>query len=105
MKDLQNAIKNLSSSESGIVRLQNQITKMESNLGNMKGKFGEGFINNKASEEIRQYESEINKLKSTMSSMKGGTSFSSSIITIDLYSASNASIYLNDALKQGGVHA
>ena len=65
IKELQNTIKNLGSSESSIVRLQNQITKMESNLGNMKGKFGEGFINNKASEEIRQYESEINKLKST----------------------------------------
>ena len=105
IKELQNTIKNLSSSESGIVRLQNQITKMESNLGNMKGKFGEGFINNKASEEIRQYESEINKLKSTMSSMKGGTSFSSSKITSDLNSASNASRNLNNALKQGGVHA
>ena len=105
IKELQNTIKNLGSSESGIVRLQNQITKMESNLGNMKGKFGEGFINNKASEEIRQYESEINKLKSTMSSMKGGTSFSSSKITSDLNSASNASRNLNNALKQGGVHA
>lgn len=105
IKELQNAIKNLGSSESGIVRLQNQITKMESNLGNMKGKFGEGFINNKASEEIRQYESEMNKLKSTMSSMKSGTSFSSSKITSDLNSASNASRNLNNALKQGGVHA
>ena len=105
IKELQNAIKNLGSNESGIVRLQNQITKMESNLGNMKGKFGEGFINNKASEEIRQYESEINKLKSTMSSMKSGTSFSSSKITSDLNSASNASRNLNNALKQGGVHA
>ena len=105
IKELQNAIKNLGSNESGIVRLQNQITKMESNLGNMKGKFGEGFINNKASEEIRQYESEMNKLKSTMSSMKSGTSFSSSKITSDLNSASNASRNLNNALKQGGVHA
>lgn len=100
IKELQNAIKNLSSSDSQIVRLQNTISKMTANLSNIKGKFGSDFIDKNATNEVKNYEKELENLKKTLSDLQGGKSFSGAKISDDINKGNSALRDLNSSLKE-----
>lgn len=97
---LKQTINNLSSSTSSIARVQNQITKMESELQNLKGKYGESVIDKNATSQLEAYGKELNNLKNTLSQMKTGkTIFEKGEITTQLNGASNASRELKTSLN------
>ena len=100
IKELQNSIKNLSSSDSQIVRLQNTISKMTANLSNIKGKFGSNFIDKNATNEVKNYEKELENLKKTLSDLQGGKSFSGVKISDNINKANSSVRDLNNSLKE-----
>lgn len=80
------AIDSLSSSQSGIVRLQNSISNLENSMKNSKGKYG----NLVKKEDIDSSISQINKLKSTLRDLQSGGSVGSNKVTSNINSASNS---------------
>lgn len=98
IKELQNAIKNLSNSDSQIVRLQNTISKMTTNLANMKNKFGL-TIDSKATTQLQAYEQQLEKLKNTLAQLKSGKSIDGKAITNELNQMNNANRNLNTTLQ------
>lgn len=98
IKELENAIKNLSSSDSQIVRLQNTISKMTINLANMKSKFG-STIDSKATTQLQAYEQQLEKLKNTLAQLKSGKSIDGKAITNELNQMNNANRNLNATLQ------
>lgn len=100
IKELQNAIKNLSSNDSQIVRLQNTISKMTANLSSIKGKFGSDFIDKNATNEVKNYEKELENLKKTLSELQGGKSFSGAKITDNINKANSSFRDLNNILNE-----
>lgn len=100
IKELQNAIKNLSSSDSQIVRLQNTISKMTANLSSIKGKFGSDFIDKNATNEVKNYEKELENLKKTLSDLQGGKSFSGAKISDNINKANSSVRDLNNILNE-----
>lgn len=106
IKQLEVAIKNLSSSEPKIVRLQNAITKFESNLSNIKGRLNTGDLlsSEKTSSSIKNYESQLNNLKSTMDKLKNGSTINGSKVSSEINNITNSSKTLNSTLQQGSTH-
>ena len=99
IEELKRTINNLSSTDNTIVRLQNKITQMGNSLSNLKSKFGSGLINSKASNEIRAYEQQLEKLKNMLNQLKSGQSIGGATITNELNNMTNASRNLNTALQ------
>jgi len=99
IKELQQTINNLSSSDSQIVRLQNTISKMENNLTNMKGKYGSLVGDSSSREQLNSYTSQIEKLKTVMASLQSGGTISGQKLASELNLGTNASRELSNAVK------
>lgn len=98
--ELQSVINNLGNSESQIVRVQNAISKMQSNLTSMKGKYGNLVGDSSSINELKAYEGEIKNLQSILQKLNGGTTFSGSKISSELNKASSASKDLKNSVVQ-----
>ncbi|WP_195618588.1 phage tail tape measure protein [Clostridium paraputrificum] len=98
IKELENTIKNLSSSDSQIVRVQNEIYKMTSNLEGMKSKYGSLVGDKDSKAQLIAYENELNNLKKTLQDLNNGKTFSGTKITSELNKASNASRELKNSV-------
>ena len=81
IKELQTTINNLGSSNSGIVKVQSAISKMQDNLKAMKGKYGDLVGNSDSINQLQKYEEEINKLKRLLESLKGGEYINPQVIS------------------------
>ena len=84
IKKLENTIKNLSSSDSQIVRVQNEIYKMTSNLEGMKSKYGSLVGDKDSKAQLIAYENELNNLKKTLQDLNNGKTFSGTKITSEI---------------------
>ena len=71
INELKNAINNLSSSDSGIVRVQQAIVKLEEKISSIKNNKID-LINSSDLSELRTAESELEKLKGMLNSLKSG---------------------------------
>lgn len=100
IESLKLAINNLSSSESSIVRIQNKITQMETNLSNLKKVYANTFSNSNNTSSIQAYEKELNNLKNILNNLKSGQSINKNSISGSLNQATNASRNLSNSLKQ-----
>lgn len=99
IKELQTAIKNLSSSEPQIVRVQNAVLKLENNLKNMNGKYS-GLVGDSSSkQELNNYIAQIENLKKVLSSLNSGESFNGAKLSQELNKGTNASRELSTAVK------
>lgn len=100
IKALESEIKNLGSNDNQIVKIQNAITKMTSNLNNIKGKFGSNLIDSSATNKIKDYENQLEKLKNILNQLQSGKSIGGASITNELNQMTNASRNLNTSLKE-----
>lgn len=98
IKALQEAIKNLSSSDSNIVRLQNTISKMEGNLEGLKGKYGSLISGSGNANELKAYEKEITNLKNVMTEVKKGTVIDGTKISSEINKGTNAEREFKNAI-------
>lgn len=99
IKELQQTINNLSSSDSQIVRLQNTISKMENNLTNMKGKYGSLVGDSSSKAQLDSYTSQVEKLKNVLNSLQNGGTISGQKLASELNLGTNASRELSTAVK------
>lgn len=93
IKELQSVINNLSSSDKNIVRLQNTISKIESNLNNTKVKFGNDIVD-------KNTISQLENLKKILSDLQGGKSLSGVKISDNINKANLSIRDLNNSLKE-----
>lgn len=87
--ELRNAINNLSSSDSGIVRLQSSITRLQERIANIK-KNKIDVIDANEINEIKQAENEVNNLKNMLSQLQGGDIIDDKKITSSINQATNS---------------
>lgn len=87
INELKTAITNLSKTDSGIVRLQNAISSMESNIASAKSKYGTLI----KSEDIAKPIEEVNKLKTALNDLQNGKSIDGNKIS-SMINAGNTSI-------------
>lgn len=99
IKELKTQINNLGSSDNQIVKLQNEINKMTSDLTSLKGKYGGLVGNSNSKKELEDYINEINKLKSTLNDLKGGKTFTGNQLSQQFTTAKNSSKELTNAVK------
>ena len=86
VKQLQQAINNLASSDSGIVRVQNAISNIENSLAKTKGKYGT-LIN---VSDLKDTTSQIDVLKNTLTDLTNGKTVSSSKLSSEINKANNS---------------
>ena len=72
MKELQQAIMNLSSADGQIVKLQSTITRMGMNLDSMKDKFGSALGGDKTNAELQTYMNNLRNLEALLQQTLGG---------------------------------
>lgn len=96
--ELKNAINNLSSSDSNIVRLQNSITKLQERIANIK-KNNIDIINTSEINELKQAENELLKLKEILNSVKTGEVIDSKAISNQINIATNSVRSLENEFK------
>lgn len=100
INSLKSAIINLSTADAQIVRLEKSISDAESKLSGMKSKFSD-IITSEATNELKSYESQLEKLKFTLSELKNNNiTISSKGVTSELNSMSSASNQLSSALRE-----
>lgn len=87
--ELRNAINNLSSSDSGIVRLQNSITKLQERIANIR-KNKIDIVDSIEIGEIKQAENEILNLKNMLSQLKTGDVIDGKKISSSINQATNS---------------
>lgn len=100
LKEMQNILNNLGSTDSGIVRLQNGILKMESTLTGLKGKYGNLVGDKSTINQLQAYEAQIAKLKAMLDQLKNGGVISGTKISAELNKATNAGTQLSNAVKE-----
>lgn len=86
IKQLQQAINNLASSDKNIVRLQNAISSMENSLKSTRGKYSSLVDIN----DLKKSTDEINRLKQLLGELMNGKVISSSKLTSEINRGSNA---------------
>ncbi len=89
VKELQTAINNLGSNDSGIVRLQNSITKLQERIANIK-KNKIDVIDTSEINELKMAESEVTNLKNMLSQLKAGDVIDGKKITSSINQATNS---------------
>lgn len=89
VKELQTAINNLGSNDSGIVRLQNSITKLQERIGNIR-KNKIDIVDSSEINKIKQAENEVNNLKNMLSQLQGGDIIDGKKITSSINQATNS---------------
>lgn len=99
IKELQTTINNIGSSDNQIVRLQSTISKMENNLTNMKGKYGNLVGDSSSKSSLDAYISEIEKLKTLMNSLQNGGTISCQKLASELNLGTEASRNLSTSVK------
>lgn len=87
--ELRNAINNLSSSDSGIVRLQNSITKLQERIANIR-KNKIDIVDSSEISEIKQAENEILNLRNMLSQLKAGDVIDGKKISSSINQATNS---------------
>lgn len=87
--ELRNAINNLSSSDSGIVRLQSSINRLQERIANIK-KNKIDVIDVNEINEIKQAENEVNNLKNMLSQLQGGDIIDGKKITSSINQATSS---------------
>ena len=87
--ELRNAINILSSSDSGIVRLQSSITRLQERIANIK-KNKIDVIDANEINEIKQAENEVNNLKNMLSQLQGGDIIDGKKITSSINQATSS---------------
>ena len=87
--ELRNAINNLSSSDSGIVRLQSSINRLQERIANIK-KNKIDVIDANEINEIKQAENEVNNLKNMLSQLQGGDIIDGKKITSSINQATSS---------------
>lgn len=89
INELKNAINNLSSSDSGIVRVQQAIVKLEEKISSIKNNKID-LINSSDLSELRTAESELEKLKGMLTSLKSGEVINGRAISNQINIANNS---------------
>ena len=89
INELKNAINNLSSSDSGIVRVQQAIVKLEEKISSIKNNKID-LINSSDLSELRTAESELEKLKGMLNSLKSGEVINGRAISNQINIANNS---------------
>lgn len=98
--ELQAVIKNLSSSDSNIVRLQNNISKLENSMVGLKGKYGALVGDKDSITQLKAYEEQLVKLKSTLNNItENGTIVDGKKISSEINSANNSFKSLETSVK------
>lgn len=87
--ELRNAINNLSSSDSGIVRIQQSIIKLQERIANIK-KNKIDVIDTSEINELKMAESEVTNLKNMLSQLKAGDVIDGKKITSSINQATNS---------------
>lgn len=87
--ELRNAINILSSSDSGIVRLQSSITRLQERIANIK-KNKIDVIDANEINKIKQAENEVNNLKNMLSQLQGGDIIDGKKITSSINQATSS---------------
>lgn len=87
--ELRNAINNLSSSDSGIIRIQQSIIKLQERIANIK-KNKIDVIDTSEINELKQAENEVNNLKNMLSQLQGGDIIDGKKITSSINQATSS---------------
>lgn len=87
--ELRNAINNLSSSDSGIIRIQQSIIKLQERIANIK-KNKIDVIDTSEINELKMAESEVTNLKNMLSQLKAGDVIDGKKITSSINQATNS---------------
>lgn len=96
--ELRNAINNLSSSDSGIVRLQNSITKLQERIVNIR-KNKIDIVDSSEISEIKQAENEILNLRNMLSQLKAGDVIDGKKISSSINQATNSVRTLENSFR------
>lgn len=89
INELKNAINNLSSSDSGIIRVQQAIIRLEEKISSIKNNKID-LINSNDLSELRTAESELEKLKGMLNSLKSGEVINGRAISNQINIANNS---------------
>lgn len=89
VKELQTAINNLGSNDSGIVRVQQSIVKLEERINKIKGSKID-LVNSSDLSELTMAESQLEKLRTTLSSLKSGEVINGRAISNQINMANNS---------------
>ena len=89
INELKNAINNLSSSDSGIIRVQQAIIRLEEKISSIKNNKID-LINSNDLSELRTAENELEKLKGMLTSLKGGEVINGRAISNQINIANNS---------------
>lgn len=96
---LQNAIHNLGSTDSNIVRLQNTILGLQNRMESMKGKYG-GLVGDSSSiKELKEYEARISSLQTLLSQSKSGINIDGKKISNEINQANASFKTLETSVK------
>lgn len=100
IKELENSINGLNKSDSQLVSVQKYIKDLENKANNIKIRFGEDLFNNKdVISEVKQYESELDKLKKIESELASGKNISPEVFKSSINSAVASVKNLETAIK------
>lgn len=102
INDLKNAITNLSSSDSQIVRVQNKILSMENTLTSLKTKYGGLVGNSDTKSQLSQYETQLSSLKNILSDLTNGKTIDGSKLSSEINKGSDATRKLSNGVKDSG---
>lgn len=97
--ELRNAINNLSSSDSGIIGLQQSIIRLEERIKKIKDNKLDIMTSNELSE-LRQAESQLEKLRTTLSSLKSGEVVNGKAISNQINVANNSVRTLENSMRE-----
>lgn len=89
VNELRNAINNLSSTDSSIVRVTNSIVQLEARISNIKDN-KINLIDQSEVTELKQAENEVNNLKNLLSQLKGGEVIDGKKISSSINTATNS---------------
>ena len=98
VNELRNAINNLSSTDSSIVRVTNSIVKLEARISNVKDN-KINLIDQSEIVELKQAENELNNLKNLLSQLKGGEIIDGKKISSSINTATNSVRNLEASFK------
>lgn len=99
MIELKRDIDRLSSGDSGIVRVTNEINKLQNNLNKTKGKYGDLVGAQDTINELKQVENQLLKLKSIQKDMENGTYIDGKKLSSEINQGTDAMRRLETATK------
>ena len=99
INELKQAIKNLGSSDSNIVRLQNTISNLKIKMEGLNGKYGTLVGDKDSINQLETYKSKIESLQSTLQKVKDGEVFDGKKISSEINQANNSFKTLETSVK------